>query len=202
MSQVPPKIILASGSPARKELLKKLGYKFEVIVTGFPEDMTKIKNSKELAKHLALGKALHIAENHSNAIIVTADTFVVLGNQFIGKPNSKNEAYKLIRSMSGKKVEIYTGMAVIRTSKNSVNNHPKILKKSLTCTLSKIKLHTLTEEQITFLSSQPEATKIAGGFSIEKFEKFAVKKLIGDYDNVIGLPIFKLKKILPKMLAD
>lgn len=194
------KIVLASASPARRKLMKKLKIMFTTITSGFPEDMTKIKNPRELAKHLAIGKALHIAENHPDSIIITADTFVVLGNQFIGKPNSKKEAAQLIRSMSNQKVKIYTGMAVIKTSHKSAKSHPKILKKSLTCTLSTIILHKLSEKQIAFLASQPEATKIAGGFSIEKFEKFAVKKLIGDYENVIGLPIFKLKKILPKML--
>src|SRR3990172_10562355 len=107
------KIILASTSPRRKELLRQIGLDFDVAPSDFEEDMSQKLSHKELAKTLALGKARAAAGKLKNGIVIGADTFVVYGGKRIGKPKDKNDAQKMLRTLSGKTMKIYSDLAFI-----------------------------------------------------------------------------------------
>lgn len=207
LSLPPPQIVLASASLARRELMKKLRKPFTWCVSDFDEDMLSHGHPRKLATHLALGKALTAAKQKTttqkptgtkastpkwlNAIIIGADTFIMVGTKKIGKPKNIKEAQQIIGSMSGKTIRVYTGLAILKTDING-----KIITKRTSCVLTKLKIKKMTQAEIDLLTHAPEALKISGAFSIEGSGGKMIKKIDGDYDNVIGLPMFKVKEML------
>lgn len=203
------KIILASQSPARKKLLKKmlkpLGLKFQCCTSGYEEDMNSHKNPKKLATFLALQKAKFIAHKFPDSIIIGADTFITVNTKVggvirttkIGKPRTIAEAKKIIASMSGKTIGVHSGIAVIKTgAKNTVAS----AKQEFTAyDLTKLKIKKMSEAEINHLAHQKNALQISGAFSIEGAGGKMITRIVGDYNNVIGLPIYKLIPILKKI---
>lgn len=187
------KIVLASASLARKKLMEKLKTPFMTVASGFHENMETYTDPKKLALFLAQGKAEFIAHRFPEKIIIGADTFILVGRKKIGKPSSLEEAKKILKQMSDRTIAVYTGLAVVKTDSSG-----HIEKIKITCEITKLKIKKMSEEEIEFLATQEEALKISGAFSIEGPGGKMVEKIEGDYDNVIGLPMKKLKTILKK----
>ena len=185
------KIILASASPARKKLMRELGVPFTCVPSGYEEDMNARKTPQALAKFLALNKALFIAPQHPNSIIIGADTFGTINGKKIGKPKDHKEAQEIIRQMSNHKMEVHTGVAVIKT-----DNSGTPTKQLTSHTVTKISFIKITEHDITHIIKTDEVLTTAGAFTIEGAGGKFVKEINGDYHNVIGLPLFKLKELL------
>jgi len=192
-SPKPLRLILASQSKARRKLMKELGIPFECHTSGYSEDMGKRQNSAVLAKYLAFGKAEFIAPKFPNAIIIGADTFIAIGKKKIGKPSTIKEAEKIIGAMSGKTINVYSGIAVIKT-----DSQGKIFQKAVDHVLTKLKIKKMSQQEILSLAHHEEALQISGAFSIEGEGGKMVEKIDGDYNNVIGLPLFQLRKMLNK----
>ncbi|KKP86489.1 MAG: Maf-like protein, septum formation protein, partial [Parcubacteria group bacterium GW2011_GWC1_35_8] len=114
------KIILASTSPRRKELLEKAGLIFDVIPSNYEEDMTLDLIPEELAKFLSKGKAIDVAKNFNDAIIISADTFVSLDDKIIGKPHTEEKAKITLKTLSGKTHSVFTGFTIIDTKKDKI----------------------------------------------------------------------------------
>lgn len=171
--------------------MEKLGLSFQVIPSSYIENMDSNKKPEKLACELALGKARAISKNYRNAVIIGADTFIVLGDKKIGKPKDISEAEKIIRAMSGSTLEVITGVAVLKTAKTG-----KIIRKFIFSDTTFVKIKPIPEQKIHFLARHPEALEIAGALSIEGTGKGIVETVEGDIDTVIGLPIAKLKKII------
>lgn len=193
------KIVLASASLARKKLMEELKIPFQIYPSGYHEKMTGYKNVAQLAKFLALEKAKSVANKFPDAIIIGADTFIVVGEKIIGKPKNITDAKKIIKSMSGKTIKVYTGIAVIKTGKTSPTGNNKLNKVATDHAITKLKICKITTAEANKLAHHPKATKIAGGFSIEGEGGKLIEKIDGDYDNVMGLPMTKLKKLLIKL---
>lgn len=189
-----PKIILASRSTARKKLMQELKIPFECHASGYEEDMEAHKDPRKLAKFLALEKARFIARKFPNSIIIGADTFITVGSKKIGKPASVKEAAKIVRGMSGKKIKVISGLAVIKT-----DSAGKILKEKSAHVITILKIKKLSSAEIKSLAEHEEALQISGAFSIEGHGGKFVESIEGDYNNVIGLPVFKLKKMLKEL---
>ncbi len=185
------KIILASQSKARKKLMEELNIPFECHTSGYEENMEAYENSAQLAKHLAEGKAVFIAHKFPDSIIIGADTFITIDKEKIGKPATVKEAETIIEKMSGKTIEVHSGLAVIKTDAQG-----KIIKKTVEHVLTKLKIKSMSLAEIHSLAHQEEALQISGAFSIEGEGGKMVEKIDGDYNNVIGLPLFKLRQIL------
>ncbi len=185
------RIILASRSPARQKLMQELKLPFECYPSGYHEDMSAYKSPARLAKFLALGKAQFIAAKFPNAIIIGADTFITLGKNKIGKPTSTTHAKRIIRSMSDKVIGVYSGIAVIKTDAKGT-----IIKELTSHVLTKLTIKKMTAAEIHTLATQKDALQISGAFGIEGEGGRMVTKITGDYNNVIGLPLFKLKELL------
>jgi len=185
------KLILASRSPARKELMKELGRPFECVTSNYRENMKAYRVQWRLAKFLALGKALHVAHRFPGAVIIGADTFITCRGKNIGKPVSITDAKRLIRYMSGNVIKVYTGVAVVQTdSKGSV---VKIITDYAVTDLTIKKMNT---EEVDLLAHQKDALHISGAFSIEGEGGKMITKIRGDYNNVIGLPMYIVEKML------
>lgn len=187
------KIILASKSKQRKKLLKIIGLDFEIEKSNYIEDMTEKLPAHKLAQKLALGKAMDVAKKHKDAIIIGADTFMVLEKELIGKPRTLREAKKTLRKISGKKHKFITGIAIIDIEKNKVFTDYEI---------TEIWFKELSNREIENYIKTNEPLDKSGGYTIQGIGAIFVKKISGNYDNAIGLPIGKIYEYLLKLKID
>lgn len=184
-------LILASRSPARRELMKKLGVPFETCESGYEENMSAYRAAWKLAEFLALEKARFVVQRFPNSIIIGADTFITCRGKKIGKPTSIVHAKQLIRFMSGQIIKVYTGVAVIETDERG-----NIVEEKCDYAVTDLWIKKMSSAEVDLLAHQKDALHISGAFSIEGEGGKMITRIRGDYDNVIGLPIFLLKKML------
>jgi len=174
--------------------MKELGVPFECHATEIFEDMSAKKDPVELAMHLASQKAEAATAKFPDTIMIGVDTFIVIDNEKIGKPATVEEAKKIIGKMSGNTIKVISGMAVVKTDKQS-----KKIKEYVTNAVTYLKIKKMTPAEISFLANHEEALQISGAFSIEGEGGKMVEEIRGDYNNVIGLPLFQLREILPEL---
>jgi len=176
------KIILASGSPRRKELLGKLRIPFIVEVSNYGEDNNLNLEPLELAKALSAGKAETVAERHKgeDAIIIGADTFVVLDNKILGKPHTPERAKEMIKEMNGKAHSVITGFTIIDAKSG---------KKISKAVESKVYFRKLMDEEIDAYVKTGEPLDKAGAYAIQEAGSVLIEKTEGDYTNIVGLPL-------------
>lgn len=182
-------IVLASKSPRRKKLFKKLGIKFKIESSDYQEKMDLKLNPRELARHLSRQKAKAVAKKYKNAIIIAADTFVVLKGKLFGKPLVETKAKKMLKELSGKTHSVITGFTIMDTKKK------KVVSRSVE---TKVYLKVLTQNEIDNYVKSKEPLDKAGAYAIQGLGKPFIKKIEGDYFNVVGLPL----KALVKSLRD
>jgi len=180
-------IILASASPRRKELLEKIGLRFEVEPSNCTEDITSGLQPHALARKISLEKARAVAGRHRNAIVIAADTFIVFGSQILGKPHTEIEARKMLEAISGKSHSVITGFSIIDTGKN------KTLSRSVE---TKVYFRKLTLSEIDNYIKSKEPLDKAGAYAIHGLGAVFVDKIEGDYFNVVGLPLSALTEAL------
>ncbi|MCW1297024.1 MAG: Maf family protein [Candidatus Parvarchaeota archaeon] len=183
------KIILASSSPRRIELLKKLGIKFDVIPSRIREAEIKIRDPIKFAKELAVRKAKSVARKVKNGIVIGADTVVVLDREIIGKPKNEEDAKQILKKLSGRTHKVITALAVIDAKT-----------KRLVCDveITKLKFRKMSEEKIKEYVKSGEGMDKAGAYAIQGKGISFLEKIEGSYSNVIGLPISKLVRLLKK----
>ncbi len=183
------KLVLASNSPRRKELLMNLGVNFDIIVKEVEEIKETHLDPQEVASENAFRKAKACVEYlKEDAIIIAADT-IVYNKQILGKPSSKEEAYTMLKSLSGTNHDVITGIAVLEWPTN---------KKVVTTVTTKVSFKDLTDEEINKYINSGEPMDKAGAYGIQGRAALFVKQIEGDYFNVVGLPLFKIEEILKK----
>lgn len=189
------KVILASGSPRRKELLSRAGVVFEVHSPDINEDVLHQECSKSMVKRLSLEKALEVWRNvlraDESAIIIAADTTVVdSGGRILGKPVNEAEAVKMIKALQGKVHQVHTGYTVIDVVRGQV-------KKKITRVVeTRVWIGSMTPVEIKKYVSQGECLDKAGAYAAQGFGMLLIEKISGSYTNVIGLPMTQLMKDL------
>lgn len=183
------KIILASGSPRRKELLKQIFDEFEVIPSDVEEIVPNNIPTDKTAEFLANLKAEHIAKQYSDAIVIGADTIVICENEIMGKPKDLDDSRRMLRKLSGKSHCVITGVAIYLDSKKycSFSESTEVFFKEMT--------NLDIEEYV--LSGEP-ADK-AGSYAIQGAGGKFIEKISGDYDNVVGLPVKHLAETIDKI---
>lgn len=177
------RIILASASPRRKELLEKIGLKFEVEPSNYAEDMHSKLSPDEVARSISLEKAKAVAGRHKNAIVIAADTFIVFRGKILGKPNTQAEAKRMLMTLKGKSHSVITGFTILDSDQN------KVLTKSVETI---IHIRNLTSEEVDAYVKSREPLDKAGAYAIQGLGSVIVEKIEGDYFNVIGLPLSAL----------
>lgn len=189
------KIVLASNSPRRKEILEQVGIKFTVR----PSTSDEVADSTdpiELVETISSMKAEEVASKEQGpAIIIGADTVVVHDGKILGKPANEADAKKMLWAMQGNSHEVFTGVTVIlKGMKQGCEEIP--FKKLSFADVSKVIINPMTHDQIDAYVATKECMDKAGAYAIQG--KFAVyiKEIIGDYYNIVGLPISKLYKTL------
>ena len=182
------KIILASSSPRRRDLMKKTKYNFEIIPSPYEEDHTRTDFSYEFIENLAQNKAMAVIPLVKEpALIIGADTVVVLNGKILGKPESKEHACKMLRSLSGKTHSVVTSIVVVDSETK------KIQKKSVT---SYVEFENLTDEQIKNYVEKFMPLDKAGSYGIQEMPKGYIKSYTGRLENIIGLDTETLSNIL------
>jgi len=183
------KIILASISPRRKELLQQIGLKFQIDKSGYEENMKENLPPHSLAKKLSRGKAEAVAKRHKNAIIIAADTIVVFSQEVMGKPSSKKDAKAMLKKLSGKINLVITGFTIIDTKTG------KTISKSIE---TKVHMKKLSPKLIETYVNSKEPLDKAGSYAIQGLGSILINKIEGDYLNIVGLPLAPLASALKK----
>jgi septum formation protein len=177
------RIVLASASPRRKELLGQIGLRFEVEPSNFDEEITPGSEPHEMAKRLSLGKARAATINHRKALIIAADTFVVLGDMILGKPRTNAEAREMLRALNGQAHSVITGFTILDTETG------KVLSKSVE---TRVHMRKLSLKEIDSYVRSKEPLGKAGGYAIQGLGAVLIEKIEGDYFNVVGLSLSAL----------
>lgn len=180
-------IILASGSPRRREILANTNAKFDVLTSDVDEKIFKFEEPTQLVLRLAFEKCMDIAINNPESLVIGADTIVVLDNEILGKPKNEDEAFDMLSKLSNREHQVITGMSVVNIENN---------KKIVDYTISNVKFKNLTDQDIRDYISTGECLDKAGSYGIQGYGALLVKEIQGDYFNIVGLPISKLSDIL------
>ena len=180
-------LILASASPRRKELFKLITNNFSTITSSIDESslIENIKSPTDVAINLASKKALDVYNTHKEDIVIGADTTIVFNNKIYGKPLNKSDAFNMLKSFSNNEHLVITGVCIV-SSKRTISFS----------SISKVTFYELTDSQIEEYLSNDEYKDKAGAYAIQGKGGLFVKKIEGDYNNIVGLPVAQLNKIL------
>ena len=179
-------IILASQSPRRKELMGQIGLKFKVISPNVDEHMEGNPSPAQLVEELSLRKAQAVrAGADEDDLIIAADTVVVLDGAVLGKPEDEREAFAMLSALSGNRHYVYTGVTVLRDGR-AVTQHE----------VTTVTFRELEPDEISSYIATGEPMDKAGAYGIQGLGALLVSGIEGDYFNVMGLPVYRLGRIL------
>ncbi|MBT6345701.1 MAG: septum formation inhibitor Maf [Nitrospina sp.] len=187
MTQKTEKLILASQSPRRRELLKQISAQFEVVPSSVDEKLDYGLLPEQNARLLARAKAEDVAKNHPGCWVIGADTLVALHQEILGKPIDVADAHKMLRRLSGKEHRVITGICVVGPEKT--------LDIAVT---SNVRFKSLSQEEIVRYVETGEPMDKAGAYAIQGKGNFMVREYSGSHSNIVGLPIDELKTLLSK----
>ncbi|MCB0856806.1 MAG: septum formation protein Maf [Solirubrobacterales bacterium] len=183
-----PRVILASGSPQRREILERLGIRFEVGVSGVEEIVDGVPS--EVVLENALLKAKAVAARFRDSLVVGCDTDVVLEDQVIGKPASEAAAREYLERLSGRGHEVFSGLALVGPDPGQVRTG---------VSRSTVAFRDLTAQEIDRYLASGEWEGRAGGYAIQGRGSALVAGVEGDISNVIGLPVGLLLDLAPEL---
>lgn len=181
------KLILASASPRRRELLVQAGFEFEIIPSTLEEKITETR-PEEVVKRLSAQKAEDVFnknKDQNDYIVIGADTVVAIDDKILGKPSNKEAAAAMLKCLQGRSHYVYTGVALYweEDGKNFLENFS-------VCTT--VTFYPMTEKEIANYVSTGEPLDKAGAYGIQEKGALFIKEIRGDYNNVVGLPIGEL----------
>lgn len=182
------KILLASKSPRRQELLKALGISFEIVVVNCDETYPNHLKNEKITDFISETKAKAYSELKKNEILITADTLVVLDDQILGKPKNEAHAFEMIKSLSQNTHQVYTSVSI-----KSIDQLITISDKT------EVSFDFISDDEINYYTENYKPMDKAGAYGIQEWLGFAkVSKIVGCYYNVMGLPLNKLYHTLKK----
>jgi MAF protein len=183
-------LILASGSPRRRQLLARLGLPFSVVVPDVDEDVPSAANasSEEMAQTLASAKALSVAQGEGNTLVLAADTLVVDGDTVLGKPRDAAEAEAMLRRLRGKGHRVITGLALVHAARPGLSLVDHVT--------TAVLMRPYNEEEIAAYIARGEPFDKAGAYAIQDETFRPVASYDGCYCNVVGLPLRAVMQLL------
>lgn len=183
------KIILASASPRRRELMQQAGLDFEICVST-KEEKKGPWGPEEMVRRLSCQKARDVAERYpENCIIVGADTVVACGGEILGKPADNQDAFRMLHMLQGHTHEVYTGVTVIEGSADA-------RKATVFAEKTEVTMYPMTDRMIWDYIATGEPSDKAGAYGIQGRAAVFIKSINGDYNNVVGLPVAALWQYL------
>ncbi|MFC1496258.1 23S rRNA (uracil(1939)-C(5))-methyltransferase RlmD [Candidatus Margulisiibacteriota bacterium] len=185
--------ILASQSPRREELLKKVVKDFTIIPSSFDESSLKETDPVDFAVKAAIGKAKDVAEKNPSSIVLGSDTVVAVDREILGKPKDLEDARRMLNKLSGQKHKVISGIALYKKDEEKLMTNYEI-------TYTQFKK--LFKEEIEAYLATGDYKDKAGSYAVQQIGDQFVEKMEGSYDNVVGLPTTRLKKLLKKFMAE
>jgi len=186
------RLILASKSPRRYELLKQVGLDFEVIPSRVMENIVQKESPKEHVIRLAEGKARDIASGYPNRWVIAADTIVYINGSILGKPKSREEAMEMLHRLSGQEHWVLTGFSVFHLGEGKSDKET---------VQTAVKMKTLSPTEMEWYIQTGEPFDKAGGYAIQGIGSFMIESIRGSYTNVVGLPLCELIQMLNRLGA-
>jgi septum formation protein len=184
-------LVLASASPRRQELLRNAGITFEVQPANIPEDPLPGEAAKDYVERLAREKALAIASQRPQDVVLGADTVVVVDGQLLGKPSDAADAARMLRMLSGRKHEVITGVCVV------VRGQSKVASETTRVTMSE-----LSDKDVADYVASGEPMDKAGAYAIQGIASRWIPSIEGDYSNVVGLPVALVFRMLRQHASE
>ena len=180
-------LILASGSPRRKELLSLYTKDFTVCVSAFDEDAVTADTPAQLVEKLARGKCLSVSAEHPDAVVLGCDTVVDVDGKVFGKPHSVEDAKRILRALSGATHEVHTGVCISdgERTESFVDS-------------CKVTFFPISEEEIDAYTATREPYDKAGGYAIQGRAALWLDRIEGDYYTIMGLPVSRVVRLLAK----
>ncbi|MCI5773046.1 MAG: Maf family protein [Erysipelotrichaceae bacterium] len=183
------RIILASQSPRRKELLQKLDIPFGIVIPSILETIDTSLSLEEAIAKLAMQKAQAVLQLHPDAIVIGADTIVVYQNQLLGKPQDRQEALSMIKMLQGNTHQVITGVSVVSKDHQCKQAH-----------ISHVTFDPMSDEEINAYLDANEWQDKAGAYGIQGHAAKYISHIDGDYYSIMGLPINLLYKMLCQII--
>lgn len=182
-------IILASSSPRRQEILGMFNLDFTIKSSDINEDIN-VKNPYELVETLAFNKAMEISKDDLDALVIGADTVVHINGEILGKPKTNEEAFNMLKSLSGKKHEVVTGVALVCKSKGiEIKSHE----------ITNVHFKDISDEEVLSYIKTGDPLDKAGAYGIQGIASVFIEKIEGCYFNVVGLPVSRLYTLLGRI---
>jgi len=177
------RVILASASPRRRELLSLLGIAFEVIAPSVDETHLQGEHPPEFCARLSREKALSVAHDHPECLVIAADTVVVIGDTILGKPQDEDQAHAFLRTLRARTHEVLTGYTVIRLDQDRFT--AKVVRTT-------VHFRDMSEEEIAWYVATGEPMDKAGAYALQGHGAAFIDRIDGSHTNVIGLPLSDL----------
>ena len=177
--------IVASASPRRKEILSMGGFGFRIIPSDCDETIKEKLSPEETVKVLAERKALSVLEKNENSVVLGCDTVVALGDEILGKPADREDAFKMIKALSGKTHRVCTGVCI--ADKNKTNTFVSV---------AEVEFYELSDETAESYVATGECDDKAGAYGIQGLGGTLVKSIKGDYYAIVGLPYAETVRVL------
>ena len=191
MSHLREKLVLASGSPRRAEILERAGWLYEIIVAGIDETVLPNEDPAAYVQRLARSKAEAVANRLEEGLVLGADTTVVVANQILGQPVDEADARRMLRLLNAKWHDVLTGVAVVRVGGETRVGYQT----------TRVRFAEMSDEEIDWYVATGEPFGKAGAYGIQGKASLFIEEIEGDYFNIMGLPI-RLVYILTTDYAD
>lgn len=186
------RLILASKSPRRFELLKQVGFDFDVIPSRIEEDIVFEEPPEQHVLRLAEAKALEVGSEYPDRWVIAADTIVYIDGSILGKPKSREEALEMLRRLSGQEHWVLTGFSVHHLAKGKGDQE---------AVQTAVKVKDLSPIEMEWYIQTGEPFDKAGGYAIQGIGSFMIESIRGSYTNVVGLPVCELMQMLSRLGA-
>ncbi|HEX3011221.1 MAG TPA: Maf family protein [Syntrophomonadaceae bacterium] len=182
------KIVLASSSPRRREILEGIGLQFTIDTSGIVDETIAVGiKPDKIVEYLALKKARAVTQKYQDGFVIGSDTIVVLDDIILGKPGNEEDALNMLMKLQGRTHHVYSGVAVINVSTGE---------QQVTHDVTEVEFRSISENEAIKYIATGEPMGKAGSYAIQGLGAVFIKSIHGDYYNVVGLPLFKLAKIL------
>ena len=181
-------LVLASASPRRQELISLITKDFSVCPANVDENFSADIPADSVPEMLAVRKALAVAKEHPDDTVIGCDTSVIINGEILGKPKDDEDAFRMLKLLSGETHKVITGCAIFKNGKSLSFSETTY-----------VTFYPLTDNEINDYILTFEPRDKAGAYGIQGFGSLLVKEIKGDYFNVVGLPVAKLNKMLKKI---
>ena len=178
-------LVLASASPRRQELISLINEDVIICPSSVDESYSTDINAEAVPEMLAVRKALAVSQKHPNDTVIGCDTSVIIGNEILGKPKDSEDAKRMLKLLSGKTHKVITGCAIFKGGKSVSFSET-----------TEVTFYALSDTDIEDYIATNEPNDKAGAYGIQGKGSLLVKKIDGDYFNVVGLPVARLNKVL------